>query len=87
MILVRFFIVLMRISGYLQIGDNMKGKIKFFNEDKQYGFIIGEDDREYFFHKNDLHPNTDSVKENDYVKFSDSKNDKGLKAFNILHNE
>ena len=29
----------------------MKGKVKFFNEMKGFGFIAGEDGKEYFVHK------------------------------------
>lgn len=28
----------------------MKGRVKYFNESKGFGFIIGENDSEYFFH-------------------------------------
>ena len=27
-----------------------KGKVKFYNRDKKYGFITGDDGKDYFFH-------------------------------------
>ncbi|MCC8077593.1 MAG: cold shock domain-containing protein [Oscillospiraceae bacterium] len=32
----------------------MKGKIKFFNTKKGYGFITGEDGNDYFLHISDV---------------------------------
>lgn len=32
----------------------MKGKVKFFDSTKNYGFISAENDKDYFVHKNDL---------------------------------
>jgi CspA family cold shock protein len=29
----------------------MKGKVKFFNCEKEFGFITGEDGKDYFVHK------------------------------------
>ena len=27
-----------------------KGKVKFYNREKKYGFITGDDGKDYFFH-------------------------------------
>ena len=32
----------------------MKGKVKFFNHEKEFGFIIGDDGKDYFVHKSGL---------------------------------
>ena len=32
----------------------MKGKVKFFNKTKGFGFITAEDGIDYFVHQNDL---------------------------------
>ena len=28
----------------------MQGKVKWFNQEKGFGFIVGEDEKEYFVH-------------------------------------
>ena len=49
----------------------MKGTVKFFNEDKGFGFIKGENGTEYLMHKNGL---IDDVRENDEVQFELEQN-------------
>ena len=60
----------------------MKGKIKFFNEVKGFGFIAGEDGKEYFVHMTGLKPGT-SVREGDSVTFEVEQGDKGPKAVKV----
>lgn len=60
----------------------MKGKIKFFNETKGFGFIIGEDGNQYFVHSTGLNPGI-SVREGDAVTFEVEQGDKGLKAVKV----
>ncbi len=57
----------------------MKGKIKFFNDAKRFGFISGEDGTDYFVHGTALAPGT-TVKEGDSVTFEVEQGDKGPKA-------
>jgi len=60
----------------------MKGKVKFFNQTKGFGFIAAEDGKEYFVHQTGLKPNV-SISENDEVTFDTEKGDKGPKAVNV----
>ena len=60
----------------------MKGKIKFFNESKGFGFIISEDGKEYFVHSTGLNTGT-SVREGDAVTFEIEQGDKGPKAAKV----
>ena len=60
----------------------MKGKIKFFNEVKGFGFIAGEDGKEYFVHSTGLASGT-SVREGDSVTFEIEQGDKGPKAVKV----
>ncbi len=60
----------------------MKGKIKFFNEIKGFGFITAEDGKEYFVHSTGLAAGT-KVKENDSVTFEVEQGDKGPKAVKV----
>ena len=58
----------------------MNGKIKFFNVQKGFGFIIGEDKQDYFVHSTFL-VNEDMVLEkDDAVTFTPSSNERGLQA-------
>lgn len=60
----------------------MKGSVKFFNTEKRFGFIAGEDGKEYFVHQTGLKDGI-SIGENDSVEFDTEQGDKGLKAVNV----
>lgn len=60
----------------------MKGKVKFFNASKGFGFIASEDGNEYFVHTTGLKPGT-SLKEGDSVEFDVEEGDKGPKAVKV----
>lgn len=60
----------------------MKGTVKFFNNSKGFGFIKGEDDKEYFVHQTGLKDGV-SITENDSVSFDVEEGDRGLKAVNV----
>ena len=60
----------------------MKGTVKFFNVQKGFGFIAGEDSKEYFVHKSGFAEDV-TLKENDAVTFDVEEGDKGPKATNV----
>ena len=60
----------------------MKGTVKFFNSMKGFGFIAGEDGKEYFVHKTALADDV-SIRENDAVTFDVEEGDRGPKAANV----
>jgi CspA family cold shock protein len=60
----------------------MKGKVKFFNDVKGFGFITGEDGNDYFFHLTGLVAGVQVTKE-DSVSFETEKGEKGLKAVKV----
>ena len=60
----------------------MEGKVKFFNDMKGFGFIAGEDNKEYFVHQSALADGT-RIKENDEVTFDVTEGDRGPKAENV----
>ena len=60
----------------------MKGKVKFFNRAKGFGFIAGEDNKEYFVHQTGLGEGV-SITENDSVEFDTEEGDRGPKAINV----
>ncbi len=59
----------------------MKGKVKWFNARKGYGFIVGEDGTDYFMHLSEI--SSGHVQENDSVEFETEKTDRGLNAKNV----
>jgi cold shock protein len=60
----------------------MNGKVKFFNREKEFGFIIGDDGKDYFVHKSGLENGVD-IDTDDKVEFSVEKGDRGLKAIKV----
>lgn len=57
----------------------MNGTVKFFNNMKGFGFIAGEDGKEYFVHQSGLTEGT-TINENDEVTFEVVEGDRGPKA-------
>jgi CspA family cold shock protein len=61
----------------------MNGKIKFFNSMKGFGFIKGEDDKDYFVHQSSV-PEGVTLQENDEVTFEVIQGDRGPKADKVV---
>lgn len=58
-----------------------KGVVKFFNEEKGFGFIIDSESKtEYFVHVSGC---IDTVNEDDEVEFELAEGRKGLNAVNV----
>ncbi|MFT5913776.1 MAG: CspA family cold shock protein [Flammeovirgaceae bacterium] len=58
-----------------------KGTVKFFNDDKGFGFISEEGSgKEYFVHVSGL---IDDIREGDEVEFELTEGRKGLNAVNV----
>lgn len=60
----------------------MKGKIKFFNVMRGFGYITAEDGKEYFVHKTGVKEGV-MLAENDAVVFDIVDGDRGPKASNV----
>ena len=60
----------------------MQGTVKFFNRKKGFGFISGEDGKDYFVHFSGLAQGT-FIRDNDIVSFDGTEGDRGLKAENV----
>jgi len=59
------------------------GKVKWFNAQKGFGFIIQEDGTDIFVHFKDVHGGIDAIKDNDAVQFEVANGRKGLQAVNV----
>ena len=60
----------------------MNGKVKFFNRSKGFGFIVGDDGKEYFVHMSALGQGV-FLNENDDVTFEVEEGERGPKAVNV----
>ncbi len=60
----------------------MNGKVKFFDNTKGFGFIIGEDGKEYFVHISGLNEGA-VINDDDEVTFDVEQGDRGPKAVNV----
>lgn len=56
-----------------------EGTVKFFNRMKNFGFIHGEDGKDYFVHVSGLKPGV-ALNEGDKVSFKIVQGEKGEKA-------
>lgn len=59
----------------------MEGTVKFFNENKGFGFIVGDDTKEYFVHTTEV--TGDAINEGDRVTFQTEEDNKGAKAVDV----
>tara|TARA_B100000161_G_scaffold211667_1_gene156537 strand:- start:290 stop:484 length:195 start_codon:yes stop_codon:yes gene_type:complete len=58
------------------------GKVKFYNKEKKYGFITGEDGKDYFFHASGV-SNDIYLKDGDNVEYKVVEGERGPKAVDI----
>ena len=66
----------------------MKGTVKWFDDSKGYGFILGEDTKEYFVHWQSIVTISDNQRKflvaEEEVEFELMDTDKGVQAINIV---
>ncbi len=66
----------------------MKGKVKWFDDSKGYGFIITDDDQEFFVHWKSIVTSSDKERKfltpEETVEFDTMQTDKGVQAINVI---
>jgi CspA family cold shock protein len=63
---------------------SMNGTIKTLRADKGFGFILGDDNQEYFVHRSAVRGEAfEQLREGQAVAFDGSRGDKGLRAENV----
>ncbi len=60
----------------------MEGKVKFFNEEKGFGFIADSEGKEYFVHISGIENNM-VLKDEQSVSFEIEQGDRGPKAVDV----
>jgi CspA family cold shock protein len=60
----------------------MKGKVKWYNYRKGYGFIEGDDGKDVFVHRTAI-PSGENLYEEDMVEYEIEESDRGLQAKDI----
>lgn len=62
----------------------MKGTVKKFFKDKGFGFIHGEDGKDYFFHYSAIQmDNYKTAEVGENVEFESAESDRGLRANSV----
>ena len=60
----------------------MKGKVKWYNAMKGYGFVEGEDEKDVFIHNTAI-PMGTYLNEGDQVEYEIEDSERGPKAINV----
>lgn len=62
-----------------------KGTVKWFNNEKGFGFITGEDNKDVFVHQTAIQTEGfRSLEENDQVTYDVETDSRGAKAVNVV---
>lgn len=70
------------IINLLEENLKMEGTVKWFNRIKGFGFIQGEDGKDYFVHHSAVQEGA-FLREGDKVTFELTKTDKGMQAKDV----
>jgi cold shock protein len=60
-----------------------EGKVKFFNRAKHFGFVTGDDGKDYFVHQSGVKEGV-QLNDGDKVTFDIVEGDRGPKAENVV---
>lgn len=63
--------------------ERTQGKVKFYNQQRGFGFIESKGNKDIFFHCNDVEGKSGHLEENEEVEFELTQGKKGFKAIRI----
>jgi CspA family cold shock protein len=66
------------------MANRMTGRIERLIPDKGFGFIKGEDNREYFFHRSAVQEGFENLDQNQQVTFRPGQGPKGPRAEDVI---
>ena len=66
-----------------QLSDMKKGKVKWYNEVKGFGFIATESGEDIFVHRSGIYSSYGGLQPEQEVSFDTKQGDKGLFAVNV----
>jgi len=67
----------------IKLSDMKKGKVKWFNEVKGFGFIATESGEDIFVHRSGLYSSYGGLQPEQEVSFDTKQGEKGLFAVNV----
>jgi len=73
------YLKIMQGANRIEESKMVNGTVKFFNRVKSFGFIAGDDGKDYFVHVTGLKPGV-TIDEGDKVSFEVIEGEKGPKA-------
>jgi CspA family cold shock protein len=73
------------LRSIFNMSETLQGTVKWFNSQKGFGFILGENGQDYFVHFSGISGDGyRDLAEGQAVTFSVEQGDKGEKAVNVL---
>ena len=64
--------------------ERISGTVKWYNLEKGFGFIAGEDGKDYFIHHTELRESGVVIKEKERISFTVKKSPKGDQAQSLI---
>jgi len=76
-------IVVAVVASSAEIVTNMKGTVKWYDSVKGFGFILGDDNTDYFVHRTGVKDEVFSLEAGQSVEFNVKEGEKGPMAVDV----